>query len=291
MGEPRNLREMGERVEGLLEELRGLSDEATRARAEEAVRLVVELYGAGLERIVELLRDAEGGAAVLERIADDPFLASLLVLHGLHPVPVEERIQRALDSVRPYLGSHAGGVEFLGIDEVGVVHLRLQGSCHGCPSSTVTVRLAIERAIAEAAPEVEGVQVEGVAEPPRGPVLLQVEPLRRGADAPQTGWVRLDDLGTLLPGETRVAEVGGLRVLVASVEGSLYVYRDACPACGASLGGARLEGRLLACRCGEAFDVVVAGRASERGDLNLDPLPLLADEAGIRVAVPEEVSG
>ena len=68
----------------------------------------------------------------------------------------------ALDQVRPYLGSHAGGVELLGVDAAGVVHLRLEGSCDGCPSSVQTVKLAIERAIEEAAPEVAGVEVENL---------------------------------------------------------------------------------------------------------------------------------
>ena len=78
---------------------------------------------------------------------------ALLILHGLHPLDVETRIARALDRVRPYLGSHGGDVKLLGVTD-GVVHLRLEGSCHGCPSSTVTMKLAIEKAIEEAAPEV-----------------------------------------------------------------------------------------------------------------------------------------
>jgi Fe-S cluster biogenesis protein NfuA len=114
------------------------------------VRLVVELYGAGLERTVEL-----AGPEVTERLVEDELVASLLVLHGLHPKDTQTRVVEALDKVRPYLGSHAGGVELLGVDPDGVVHLRLEGSCDGCPSSTQTVKLAIERAIEEAAPEVD----------------------------------------------------------------------------------------------------------------------------------------
>jgi Fe-S cluster biogenesis protein NfuA len=85
-------------------------------------------------------------------------------------------VVEALDEVRPYLGSHAGGVELVGIDPDGVVQLRLEGSCDGCPSSTQTVKLAIERAIEEAAPEVTRVEVENLTRE-RSPQLLQIRPL------------------------------------------------------------------------------------------------------------------
>ena len=85
---------------------------------------------------------ARPAPAMLDRLTEDPLVESLLLLHDLHPLDVDARIQRALDRVRPYLGSHAGGVEYLGVRD-GVARLRLEGSCHGCPSSTVTVQLAI----------------------------------------------------------------------------------------------------------------------------------------------------
>jgi Fe-S cluster biogenesis protein NfuA len=168
----RDLRAVGERIEELLGRLRAAGDPGIADTAEEVVRLVVELYGAGLERTVAL-----AGPEVLERLVEDELVASLLVLHGLHPKDTETRVVEALDQVRPYLGSHAGGVELLGVDPEGVVHLRLEGSCDGCPSSTMTVKLAIERAIEEAAPEVTRVEVENLTRE-REPQLLQIRPMR-----------------------------------------------------------------------------------------------------------------
>jgi Fe-S cluster biogenesis protein NfuA len=168
----RDLRAVGSRIEELLGRLRAAGDPGTADTAEEVVRLVVELYGAGLERTVEL-----AGPEVLERLVEDERVPSLLVLHGLHPKDTETRVVEALDQVRPYLGSHAGGVELLGVDPEGVVHLRLEGSCDGCPSSTMTVKLAIERAIEEAAPEITRVEVENLTRE-REPQLLQIRPMR-----------------------------------------------------------------------------------------------------------------
>ena len=80
------------------------------------------------------------------------------------------RIDALLDEVRPYLAAHGGGVELLGIEE-GVVRLRLQGVCNGCPSSAVTLKLAVEEAIERAAPDIERIEAEGEV----APGLLQIE--------------------------------------------------------------------------------------------------------------------
>ena len=139
----------------------------------------------------------------MDRLAADPLVEGLLLLHGLHPLDVDARIQRALDQVRPYLGSHAGGVQYLGVSD-GVARLRLEGSCHGCPSSTVTVQLAIEGAVQDAAPEVTEVVVEGMTAPPE-PKLLQIGP-RPGAvpaaapPAAAAGW-RVDHAARHRPAE------------------------------------------------------------------------------------------
>ncbi|MEV8635451.1 NifU family protein [Streptosporangium sp. NPDC051023] len=162
----------GDRVEELLAELAALSDPVARAKAEELVRLLVELYGAGLERVMEIVTEA-GAGAVLHGLATDDLVSGLLVLHDLHPLSTAERVGLALEEVRPHLGSHAGDVELVGVEEeTGVVRLRLRGTCDGCPSSQLTVKLAIERAVAKAAPEIVRVDVEGMVE--QEPSLLQI---------------------------------------------------------------------------------------------------------------------
>jgi Fe-S cluster biogenesis protein NfuA len=157
----RDLREVGDQVEELLNELRGAGDPASAERAEELVRLLMELYGAGLERVMQLVAEGDHGALV-DRIVDDRLLASLLVLHGLHPVPVEKRIMEALDKAQKY----AGPVRYLGIDDDGVAHLELETAPQGCPSTAMTVKDAVEKAVTDAAPELGGVVLEGLFAPP-----------------------------------------------------------------------------------------------------------------------------
>ena len=280
----------GARVEELLDSLKSGGFGPAASAAEELVSLLVGLYGDGLAQIMTVLAEnGTAGAAMIDALAEDPVVESLLLLHGLHPLDVDARIQRALDRVRPYLGSHAGGVEYLGVRD-GVARLRLEGSCHGCPSSTVTVQLAITGAVQDAAPEVSDVVVEGMTAPPE-PGLLQIG---RRPDDPADGraatiWITLPEIGP--PSSRPVAAIAdGVAVLVCSVRGTLYAYRDSCAACGASLAEGGLDREILTCpACGTPYNVRLAGKSEADAALHLDPLPLLADSQGVRVAVGEAV--
>jgi Fe-S cluster biogenesis protein NfuA/nitrite reductase/ring-hydroxylating ferredoxin subunit len=284
------VRGVGEQVDELLAALRSGSGDPASV-ADELVRLLVGLYGDGLSRIVDVIADyGVAGAEIITSLTEDPLIESLLLLHDLHPLDVNERVQRALDQVRPYLGSHAGGVQYLGVVD-GVARLRLEGSCNGCPSSTMTVQLAIEGAVMNAAPEVTEVVVEGMTRPPE-PKLFQIgrRPESAQAASGQDGWVTLPNIG---PPSSRpvMVPVAGATVLVCAVRGTLYAYRDACAACGSSLADGLLDRELLSCpACGARYNVRLAGQGVDDQALHLDPLPLLADSQGVRVALPEAVA-
>jgi Fe-S cluster biogenesis protein NfuA len=163
----------GQRVTELLTQLRSEAGPAAAAAAEELVACLVGLYGAGLTEIVRIVGDdAEAGRRLLARLADDPLVESLLLVHDLHPVDISVRVERGLDQVRRHLGSRTA--EYQGVDAEGVVHVRLGGSGHACASSAAAVSAAIERAVTEAAPEAAAVQVEEVPAPSGELPLLQI---------------------------------------------------------------------------------------------------------------------
>jgi len=157
----------GERVEALLAELRSQAGPQAAATAEELVSSLVELYGAGLARITEIVAEAE--PELMDKLIADPLVESLLLVHDLHPLNTSTRVRRAVEEVLPQLGSHAGDVEYLGLDEAGVLRLRLEQ--RGCLAETV--RDLIEKAVAGAAPEAAGVEIE-LVQPPAEPTLLQI---------------------------------------------------------------------------------------------------------------------
>jgi len=169
MAEGHDAEAVGERVEALLSELRSQAGPQVAATAEELVGCLVELYGAGLARITEIVGEDESGPKLMDKLVADPLVESLLLVHDLHPLDTSARVRRAVEEVLPQLGSHAGNVEYLGLDEAGVLRLRLEQS--GC--SADTVRDLIERAVAGAAPEAAGIAIE-MAQPPAEPTLLQI---------------------------------------------------------------------------------------------------------------------
>jgi Fe-S cluster biogenesis protein NfuA/nitrite reductase/ring-hydroxylating ferredoxin subunit len=275
-----NLNQAGERIEALLQEIRSMASPPAWQRVDELIRLILELYGSGLSRTIEITT-AQGaaGEAILDQLAADELVGSLLILHGLHPDDFATRVRKALVRVRPYLGSHGGDVELLQADEAsGVVRLRMAGSCETCPSSTLTVKLAVETAIREVAPEVTSIEVDGVGGADHS--------AHNGFGDHLPKWTALGDVPRVAPGATATAEIGGAPILLCRVDQSLYAYRDACPGCASALHGGALGGDVIVCpSCGERYDVRRAGRSTENGGLHLEPVPLLEDDAGVRIAL------
>jgi Fe-S cluster biogenesis protein NfuA/nitrite reductase/ring-hydroxylating ferredoxin subunit len=279
-----------QRVQELTVGLGEIANSGDRLRAEELVSAVIELYGEGLERIFGALEEAgDGAAAIRNRLAEDGVVASLMLIHGLFPVDLRTRVSEALDSVRPYMESHGGDVELIALDQ-GVARIRLEGSCEGCPASASTLELAIKQALDEAAPDLEGLVVEGaIASPsPIGEAatelpMVQVAP---GRAAAQPAWFQLDELEGVGEGELAEAEIEGVRLIVARIEGSLLAYRDACPGCKGSLLGGELTEGVLACpSCERRYYLPRAGRVLGGERLQLEPVPLLQSAGGVKVAL------
>jgi Fe-S cluster biogenesis protein NfuA/nitrite reductase/ring-hydroxylating ferredoxin subunit len=278
-------RTAGERIQNLLD-ASSSGGAVARERAEQLVREVTDLYGAVLTRMMGVALAAE--PALAERFAADDLVASLLLVHGLHPYDVERRVSDALDSVRPYLGSHGGDVSLLGV-EGGVVRLQFQGSCKSCPSSSVTLELAVEDAVRAAAPEVVSIEVVA-AEQGTKAAVIPAESLMHRVHTNGHQWQPVPELAELADGEVGGFRVAGITALVCRIGGDVFAYRDRCPSCLGALAGAQLRGAVLNCpACGSGFDAVHAG-AGVGGDSHLEPLPVLVRDGVLSMAVPEAVA-
>jgi Fe-S cluster biogenesis protein NfuA/nitrite reductase/ring-hydroxylating ferredoxin subunit len=292
-------RTAGDRIQNLLD-ASAAGGAVARERAEQLVREVADLYGAGLERMMGIALEARPELA--DAFATDDLIASLLLVHGLHPHGVERRIEDALDSVRPYLGSHGGDVHLLEVDGE-VVRLQFAGSCKSCPSSSVTLELAVEDAVRSAAPEISSIEVVA-AEPDAKPAaMIPADSLMSRVRTQPQGhsWHPVPDVAALASGEVGGFAVAGMTVLVCRLDDQLFAYRDRCGACGESLAGAALHRRLgsavndalLRCpRCRAHFDVVHAGACVDgngSAEAHLEPIPLLERDGVLSIAVAEAV--
>ena len=160
MTEPPDVDAIVKKIEISLAEL-GEADPQLRDRTDDVVRLLMQLYGAGLARLMQVV-----GPEAAERIAEDRLLASLLLLHGLHPVDAGTRIRDALRRLERKLDGHH--LQLAELSE-GVVHIRVERNGGHPPPALAG---AIERAIAECAPDVSGVEIEGLPDAATG--LVQI---------------------------------------------------------------------------------------------------------------------
>lgn len=283
-------RAAGDRIQALLD-ASAAGGTAAGERAEHLVREVTDLYGAALHRMMGLA--VRASPELVDDLVADDLVASLLLVHGLHPHPVERRIIDALDSVRPYLGSHGGDVHLLAVDG-DVVRLRFSGSCKSCPSSAVTLELAVEDAVREAAPEITSIEV--VAQETDGATVIPTESLLSRLHAGRHAWYPVPALADLSPGEVGGFTVAGVTVLACRVGDDVYAYLDHCGTCGESLAGAALHRRMasadvvLRCpRCHAHFDVLHAGACVDHtatSAAHLDPVPVLMRDGVLSMALP-----
>ncbi|HEX4412045.1 MAG TPA: NifU family protein [Lacipirellulaceae bacterium] len=144
-----------ERIESLLESADDLGDCAETVKA--VVQDLLDYHRAAITQMLSVASDVDRGE-VLRRWAEDELIASVLLLYDLHPDDLRTRVERALEQARPYLQSHGGDVVLVSIDD-GVVQLRMKGSCHGCPSSAMTLKNTIDKAICAIAPDAVAVHI------------------------------------------------------------------------------------------------------------------------------------
>jgi Fe-S cluster biogenesis protein NfuA/nitrite reductase/ring-hydroxylating ferredoxin subunit len=278
------------RAESRVQELELLADPEARARAADALQALLKLHGDVLERMLEAIGSwRESPQALLDYFGTDEVISGLLILHGLHPRSLRERVDQALQRVSPYLGSHGGSVEVVALED-GVLRLRLQGSCDGCPSSALTLQQTIERELLVTAPDLAAIAVEGMA-PATGHAdgfipVMEIKPMSRKPRAGGSHWQTVTGLDGLRPDSPLVREVNGGRLIFYELRNNRYAYRDQCPSCQESLARAQLDEEILTCLgCGARYDIWHAGRPVDESGAPLEPIPLLVESGSVKVAL------
>ncbi len=150
------------RIEELIAALEMLDDPKARECAKELVQGVLDLHGAGLARLLAIVAEAaESGTATVAAMARDESVRALLLLHGLHPQDLAERVRQAVEKMRPFLGAQGIRVELSGASEESV-GIKLSAKWHEKKISATALTREIETMVYEFAPEVAAIEIEGL---------------------------------------------------------------------------------------------------------------------------------
>lgn len=243
-----------EELASLAARIAGLEDlvagwEAPQADLVAALKgAIEELNREAFTRLIRYLREDPACAPRLHQAIRDPFLFGVLHFHGLVKEPLEVRLERGLEEVRPMLREHGGDVELVAVRPPDTVELRLTGACHGCPASSQTLADGVERAIRAHCPEV--LHIHQVSQPaPERPaqeaqVLRFISPFARAADA---GWISVCALEEIPEAGLLGRAVAGREVLLYREGARVSCVDNACAHMGMPMDGGELRDGTLRC--------------------------------------------
>lgn len=166
MAEGKDFRGDIQRIGELVQEVESIADPAVRAATKDLVQSLMDLYGAALEKALDIIADTgEPGMGIIDRLGRDSLVSGVLILHGLHPEDIETRVVKAVDRVRPQLRKQGCEVELISVND-GAIRLRVETGSHTCGSTAKTVKGTLEGAMYDAVPDLISLAIEGLEEKP-----------------------------------------------------------------------------------------------------------------------------
>ncbi len=223
--------------------LAGLDPDA-RAAAERLQAAIEGFHRDALVLIVQRLKADPRGKELLFELVDEPAVRAVFALHGIiRPDPLT-RAKAAVDTVRPYLQSHGGDVEVVGI-EGSTLLVRLEGSCSGCSMSAVTLAETVTSAVVGVVDEISDVRV---LEDQATTSFIPLDSVKRRADV--TGWTKVPSVTAAISSDVDEMvrfDVGDESFVATVVGRSVSVFRNECVHQGLSLDGGSLADGVVQC--------------------------------------------
>ena len=299
--------EMLGQLSSLVGELEQYPDTEAREKALDLVQIIVKLHGEALRRILATFESLPMKSDIYARMLGDEVIRAILIVHDLLPEELETRVAKAIEGLRPFLISQGCDVKLLGVDD-GRARLRLMRSGKGAPP-VAALKLEIEKVLDVAAPDLLGIDIEGIAEqieatakaaamlgaiiaPPRSETttpakLVQIKRPRPDTTNVTGTWVSVVRALGFEDGRFKVISYAEINLLVCKLDGEFYVYRNACVAePGRALDDALFDAPLLTCTChGYRYNLRRRGACVEKPELRLGSLPLKVEDDIVKVAL------
>jgi len=303
----RDAGELVGQLNALVEELEQYPDTEVREKALDLVQIILELHGEVLRRILATFDSLPLKEQILSRMLGDDVIRAILLIHDLLPVELHTRVATAIDELRPHLISQGCDIELLGVDN-GRARMRLMRSGKGAPP-VAALKLEIEKALDVAAPDLLGIDIEGMAEqveaaakaaallgsiitPARSETpppakLVQIKRPRPDTKNVSGTWVPVVRALGFEDGQFKVINYAEINLLVCKLDGEFSAYRNACAAePGHPLDDALFDSPMLICTChGYSYDLRRAGACVERPELRLQSLPSKVEDDKVKVAL------
>jgi nitrite reductase/ring-hydroxylating ferredoxin subunit/Fe-S cluster biogenesis protein NfuA len=219
----------------------------SHAMTVQALKSAIEdLHKEALKRLIRALKDDPSAGTRLREALADPVIYAVLRFHGLVKAPLAERLNMALEEVRPALAGHGGGVELVAIRLPDTVELRLIGSCHGCPASGQTLSEGVERAIRAHCPEILHInQVSRAAPESSGNSTVHfISPFALHAKA---GWLDAAVLDDIPNAGVVERKVKGRSILLSKRGEQVSCFDNACAHLGMPLEMGEVHDGILTC--------------------------------------------
>lgn len=293
-------------LNGLIEELEQYPDTEVREKAFDLVQIILSLHGEVLRRILAIFDSLPMKGEIHSRMSADEVIRAILLIHGLLPVDLSARVAKAIDELRPLLLSEGCDVKLLGVDD-GRARLRLMRSGKGAPP-LAALKLEIEKVLDVAAPDLLGIEIEGVAEQVEATVraaallgemiasprsetspakLVQIKRPRPDTTNVSGTWISVVRSLGFADGQFKLVSYADINLLVCKLDGEFYAYRNACAAePSRPLNDALFDSPMLTCAChGYNYDLRRAGACVEKPELRLQSLPSKVEDDKVKVAL------
>jgi Fe-S cluster biogenesis protein NfuA len=170
-----------ERIEQLIQRVTALKDEQARAAALDLLQSLMDFHSAALSRVIDVLSGSQEGRSALAKLNEDPLICGLLVLYGIHPLTLPQRVDRAVEKAGEQLRKQNATVDLVRVTETSV-QVKVQRSKHGCFLSPQKLRFIVEHAIREIAPEIVDIIVDGI--PNSDSAFIPVEMIQSRSETP-----------------------------------------------------------------------------------------------------------
>ncbi len=294
-------------LSSLVGELEEYPDTEMREKALDLVQIILKLHGEALRRILATFESLPMKSDIYARLLGDEVIRALLTIHDLLPEELGARVAKAIEELRPFLISQGCDVKLLGVFD-GHARLRLMRSGKGAPP-VAALKLEIEKVLNVAAPDLLGIDIEGMAEqveatakaaamlgaiitPPRSETpqpakLVQIKRPRPDTSNVAGAWVSVVRALGFEEGQFKVISYAEINLLVCKIDGEFYAYGNACAADPErTLDAALFDSPVLTCAChGFSYNLRRAGACAEKPELRLQSLPLKVEEDKVKVAL------